>query len=75
MIRTKHIVNSLLDIPTSWIFETYCNLSDKLVGQDVKILSMFNPRDSVPSMVIFCRQDRYFFKDFSTDKGGDSVSY
>lgn len=73
MIRTKHIVNSLLDIPTSWIFETYCNLSERLTGQDVKILSMFNPRDSVPSMVIFCREDRYFFKDFSTDTGGDGI--
>lgn len=62
-----------MDIPTTWIFQTYCNLTETLLGQDVKILSMFNPRDSVPSMVIFCREDRYFFKDFSTDKGGDGV--
>ena len=73
MISTKHIINSLLDVPSSWVFENYCGISEKLVGQDVKIKSLFNPRDSVPSMVIFCRQDRYFFKDFSTDTGGDSV--
>ena len=73
MISTKHIVNSILDVPTSWVFETYCALGEKLTGQDVKIRSLFNPRDTVPSMVIFCRQERYFFKDFSTDKGGDSV--
>ncbi len=75
MISTKYIVNSLLDVPSSWIFETYCSLGEKLVGQDVKIKSLFNPRDSVPSMVIFCRQDRYFFKDFSTDAGGDSTKF
>lgn len=73
MISTKHIVNNILDVPTSWVFETYCNLSEKLHGQDVKIRSLFNSRDSVPSMVIFCRQDKYYFKDFSTDKGGDAV--
>lgn len=73
MISTKHIVNSILDVPTSWVFETYCSLGEKLTGQDVKIRSLFNPRDTVPSMVIFCRQERYFFKDFSTDKGGDCV--
>jgi hypothetical protein len=73
MISTKHIVNSILDVPTSWAFETYCGLGEKLTGQDVKIRSLFNPRDTVPSMVLFCRQDKYFFKDFSTDKGGDCV--
>ena len=73
MISTKHIVNNILDVSTSWIFEHYCNLSEKLVGQDAKIKSLFNPSDSVPSMVIFCREDKYFFKDFSTNRGGDSV--
>lgn len=75
MISTKHIVTSIAEVPSSWVFETYCNLSEKLVGQDVKIRSLFNSRDSVPSMVIFCREDRYFFKDFSTDNGGDSTVF
>lgn len=75
MISTKHIVTSIAEVPSSWVFETYCNLSEKLIGQDVKIRSLFNSRDTVPSMVIFCREDRYFFKDFSTDKGGDSTTF
>ena len=75
MISTKHIVTSIAEVPSSWVFETYCNLSEKLLGQDVKITSLFNSRDTVPSMVIFCREDRYFFKDFSTDKGGDSTTF
>ena len=67
MIRTKAIVSSIEDVPSSWIFETYCPISESLTGQDVKIKSVFNPRDSVPSMVIFCKGDTYYFKDFSTD--------
>jgi hypothetical protein len=74
MISTKIIVSNSFDVPSSWIFEQYCSLSEKLAGQDVKIKSMFNTRDSVPSMVIFCRGDGdYYFKDFSTDKGGTGV--
>ena len=73
MISTKPIITSLSEVPSSWIFENYCGISEKLIGQDVKILSIFNHKDSVPSMVIFCKQDRYFFKDFSTNKGGDGL--
>ncbi len=74
MISTKIIVSNSFDVPSNWIFEQYCSLPEKLEGQDVKIKSMFNTRDSVPSMVIFCRGDGdYYFKDFSTDKGGTGV--
>lgn len=75
MIRTKYIITDIAEVPSSWVFETYCNLNEKLTGQDVKVKSVFNPNDSVPSMVIFCRGDRYFFKDFSTDIGGDSTFF
>lgn len=75
MIRTKYIITDIAEVPSSWVFETYCNLGEKLTGQDVKIKSLFNINDSVPSMVIFCRGDRYFFKDFSTDIGGDSTLF
>ena len=72
MIRTILNIN---DIPTNWIFENYCNLTEKLHGQSVKILSMFNHKDSVPSMIIFVPTDdnHYLFKDFSSGKGGSSV--
>ena len=75
MISTKNIVVNIADVPSAWVFETYGSINETLVGQDVKIKSLFNPRDSVPSMVIFCRGGRYFFKDFSTDKGGDSTAF
>jgi hypothetical protein len=73
MITTKHIIAGIEDVPVSWVFETYCNLETKLDGGSIKIRSMFNPSDSVPSMVIFCKDDAYFFKDFSTDRGGTHV--
>ena len=63
MIRTILNVNN---VPTNWIFENYCNLNEKLYGQSIKILSMFNHKDSDPSMIIFVPTDNnhYLFKDF-----------
>ncbi len=40
MISTKNITTSFNDIPPTWIFEFYLNLSEKLNGQDVKITSL-----------------------------------
>jgi hypothetical protein len=73
MIRTTSLVQEISDVPSSWIFETYCNLRERLTGQDIPILSLFNSRDTKPSMIIFQRDGKYFFKDFSTDLGGDGV--
>jgi len=72
MIRTKFKIDN---IPSNWIFEHYCKLKEKLHGQSVKILSMFNHKDTVPSMVIYVPDDKneYLFKDFSSGKGGNGV--
>jgi len=51
MISTKHIISDLKDVPREWVFENYLNLKEKLTGQDVKILSAFNSKDKVPSML------------------------
>jgi hypothetical protein len=46
-----------------------------LSGQDVKILSIFNARDKVPSMFIYYDvvSRSYKFKDFSSGNQGDSI--
>lgn len=75
MIRTKAIITNVNDISSAWIFERYCPISEKLIGQDVKIKSVFNPNDSVPSMSIFCKGDTYYYKDFSTDRGGSAIDF
>lgn len=80
MIRTTRILEGLDDVPPEWVFEYYLGLEDKLVGQNVKINSIFNPGDITPSMCIYYNKDLgiYKFKDFSTGIGGnywDLVKY
>ncbi len=74
MIRTKSLVEDLKDVPSNWIFENYCGLSERLTGQDVKIKSLFNQTERTPSFVIFFNKDRYCYKDFSTNKGGSAFN-
>jgi hypothetical protein len=75
MISTKNIITDLKDIPREWVFEYYLNLKEKLIGQDVKILSVFNSKDKVPSMFIYTDTSMlYKFKDFSSGLQGDHVS-
>jgi hypothetical protein len=85
MLRTKSLVTDFKDVPHTWIFESYLNLSERfesylnlserLSGQDVKIKSVFNPNDKSPSMFVYYSKtsNRYKFKDFSTDKQGDCI--
>lgn len=75
MISTKYILQSCKDVPDTWIFEYYCKLDEALCGQDVKIKSVFNPRDKTPSMciLVFEKTGRYCFKDFSTGRGGSAL--
>lgn len=74
MLRTN-ITRSISEVPTSWIFEFYCKLNIKLVGQTHKIKSLFNASDNDPSFVIFysTEEGRYRFKDFSAGKSGNGV--
>jgi hypothetical protein len=63
------------DVPDHWIFEKYCNLSEKLVGQKVFIKSPFNTLDKNPSFVIYLGNSGYRFKDFSTGKQGTGIDF
>lgn len=64
------------DIPDEWIFEYYLSLQENLIGQDLKILSVFNSSDKVPSMCIYVDESTmsYKFKDFSSGYQGNAVS-
>lgn len=74
MFKTKNLVHNVKDVPVAWIFETFCNLNQKLVGQDIKIKSLFNSKDRTPSMCIYLDSNKiYKFKDFSTGRGGSAV--
>lgn len=75
MISTKNLIYDLADVPREWAFEHYLNLTEKLTGQDIKMKSVFNPREKTPSMCIYIdRNNIYRFKDFSSGNGGDSIA-
>ena len=73
MISTKNLFE-IGDIPQTWVFEYYLNLQEKLVGQDIKIKSVFNAKDKIPSMCLYLNADsEYRFKDFSSGYQGDHI--
>jgi len=75
MITTKNFASEKKDIKSSWVFEYYLDLPERLTGQDVKIKSIFNPNDKTPSMFIYLDTNRneYRYKDFSTGKQGSKI--
>ena len=74
MIKVKNLVHDIKDVPVTWIFEKYCKLDQKLFGEDIKIKSLFNPKERTPSMCIYLdKEKKYKFKDFSTGKGGGPI--
>ena len=74
MIKVKNLVHDIKGVPVTWIFEKYCKLNEKLTGEDIKIKSLFNPRERTPSMCIYIdKTGQYMFKDFSTGKGGSAI--
>ena len=75
MISTKNLTIHIDSIPSTWVFEHYLDLPEKLAGQDVKITSIFNPAERTPSMCIFVDKvsNQYRYKDFSTGKGGSKI--
>tara|TARA_R100000951_G_scaffold11134_3_gene9265 strand:+ start:1926 stop:2927 length:1002 start_codon:yes stop_codon:yes gene_type:complete len=75
MLRTKNLITDIQQVPDVWIFEYYLGLAEKLTGQDVKMLSIFNKSDKDPSFFIYYSNtsNKYKFKDFSANKHGDSI--
>lgn len=73
MISTRSIVIDIEEVPVTWIYEHYCNLTERLTGQDVKIKSVLNARDNDPSFFIYYKDGRYKWKDFSTGSGGNEI--
>ncbi len=77
MLRTKSLISTIDQVPREWVFEHYLKLSERLIGQDVNLKSVFNPKDKRPSLWVFHSKPHgyYKFKDFSRPEiGGDGVS-
>lgn len=73
MIRTSNILCGIQDVPASWVYEFYCNLTEPLTGQRVNLKSFGNPNDTRPSLFIYFSNGYYAWKDFSTGKHGNHI--
>lgn len=75
MISTKNLVSDINEIPRNWVFEYYLNLSEKLTGQDVKMNSVFETKDKIPSMFVYYDVEAscYKYKDFSSGYQGNHI--
>lgn len=74
MIRTKNVIQTIHEVPDTWVFEYYAPIP-KLTGQRVSILSIFNLNDTNPSLVFYTKGREYLFKDFSEGLQGDKVDF
>ena len=70
MIRTI----SIDKVPSTWIFEYYANLPEKLHGQTVAILSIFSI-EKTPSLKFFYKNGHYRFNCFSSGYKGNAVDF
>jgi hypothetical protein len=70
MIKTKFSIES---IPSNWIFQHYCQIQEKLYGQDLMIKSLWKPEERTPSMNVYCDDAGYRFKDYSSGKSGNAT--
>ena len=74
MFKTKNLVHDVKNVPIPWIFQHFCNIKEKLNGQDIKIKSLFNNNERTPSMCIYIdTYNVYKYKDFSTGKQGSAI--
>ena len=73
MISTKNLILDGSKVPSTWVFEFYLDLPERLNGQNVQIKSVFHPTERTPSMWVFADKGQYKFKDFSTGKGGNKI--
>tara|TARA_B110000967_G_C18896537_1_gene571096 strand:- start:3277 stop:4263 length:987 start_codon:yes stop_codon:yes gene_type:complete len=75
MISTKNFISQQNEIRSSWVFEYYLTLPEKLTGQDVQITSVFNASEKTPSMFVYLDPSsmEYKYKDFSTGKQGSKI--
>ncbi len=58
--------------PDEWIYKYYLSLKDSLDGQRIRLHSIFNS-EKTPSMFLYVKKGKYYWKDHSSGKGGDAL--
>lgn len=74
MIRTKNVIQSIKEVPATWVFEHFAGLP-VLNGQREAIISIFSASDKDPSLIFYSKAGEYYFKDFSEGIGGDKIDF
>jgi glutaredoxin-related protein len=76
MFTLNNFIVDVNSVPADWIFENYLDIPDKLMGQRIRMKSLFNLKDNDPSMYIYydSREGVYKYKCFSTGKQGRAVN-
>lgn len=76
MFSSKKSTLLLDEIPSQWIFQYYLKLNDDAFTRAIKLKSLFNPRDSNPSMYVYFEKNynKWVYKCHSTGRFGDGIS-
>ena len=76
MFKSTDYISNINEVPSSWIFEHYLK-TGRLKGQSIKKKSIFNEKDTNPSLVIYYNHKlkKYTFKDFSSGITGSAINY
>jgi hypothetical protein len=74
MISTFQFDHENFPVPNEWVFENFLPINEKLIGQTIKIRSVFNAQDTDPSFMLYINEaGKYKFVDFSSGYKGDGV--
>lgn len=74
MFSTKNHAASFEEISPEWPFKHYLGIEEPFDGREFTMKSLFNPKDTRPSMSLFVWNGKYYFKDFSSGHFGDGVA-
>jgi len=76
MFSSKKSILLLDSIPSQWIFQYYLRLNDDAFTRTIRLKSLFNPKDSNPSMYVYFDKhyNKWVYKCHSTGRFGDGIS-
>ena len=76
MLSTRNLISDIKRIPNHWVFSFYCKIPlEQFNGTEFKVKSVFNIKDTNPSMCFYISNDKYRFNDFSSGNKGDGWSF
>lgn len=76
MINTSYIIAHTDEIPDKWVYQYYGRISiPDTIRNTYGVLSIFNSKDTKPSLIFYTKDQKLLFNDFSLGKGGDKITF